>query len=62
MASAKIIDSPRTVKVLKSKRAVFVSQKLPFYVRFEQVLISGYGPANPAPIGIAIVGFSNYIL
>jgi len=62
MASAKIIDNPRTVKVLTSKRTVSVSQKLPFYVSFEQILISGYGPSSPAPIGIAVIGFSNYIL
>ena len=62
MASAKIIDKPRTVKVVQSKRSVKVSQKLPFYVRFEQVLISSYGPSNPAPIGIAVIGFNNYIL
>ena len=49
-------------KVVESKRTVKVSQKLPFYVRFENVLISGYGPSNPAPIGIAVIGFNNYIL
>jgi len=48
-------------KVVESKRTVKVSQKLPFYVRFENIQV-GYGPSNPAPIGIAVIGFNNYIL
>ena len=51
-----------TAKIVQSKRTVKVSQKLPFYVRFENVKISAYGPSNPAPIGIAVIGFNNYIL
>jgi hypothetical protein len=35
---------------------------IPFYVRFTDIGIAGYGPGNPAPIGIAIIGVSNYIL
>jgi hypothetical protein len=49
-------------KPVESKRSVKVSQKLPFYISFQNITISGYGPSNPAPIGIAVVGFSNYIL
>ena len=49
-------------KPVESKRSVKVSQKLPFYISFQNVTISGYGPSNPAPIGIAVVGYSNYIL
>lgn len=49
-------------KIVQSKRTVRVSQKLPFYVRFENVNIAGYGPSNPAPIGIAVIGGNNWIL
>lgn len=35
---------------------------LPFRVAFENIWITGYGPGHPAPIGIAIIGYSNYIL
>jgi hypothetical protein len=36
---------------------------LPFYVRFTTIGIeNAYGPSNPAPIGIAIIGTNNYIL
>ena len=49
-------------RITEKKRVVRVSQKLPFYVRFENVLIEGYGPSSPAPIGIAVIGFNNYIL
>lgn len=49
-------------KPVESKRSVRVSQKLPFYIRFQNITITGYGPSNPAPVGIAVVGSSNYIL
>lgn len=39
-----------------------VSEVLPFRVRFTNVGIQGYGPGNPAPIGIAVIGLNNYIL
>ena len=35
---------------------------LPFRVGFTTVSTGGYSPTNPAPIGIAIIGLTNYIL
>jgi hypothetical protein len=35
---------------------------LPFRVRFVNIGIESYTPNNPAPIGIAVIGYSNYIL
>ena len=35
---------------------------LPFRVKFTNVGIVGYNPDNPAPVGIAVIGLSNYIL
>jgi hypothetical protein len=35
---------------------------LPFRVKFTNIGIGAYGPNNPAPIGIAIIGLNNYIL
>lgn len=35
---------------------------LPFRVRFTNIGIIGYSPDNPAPLGIAVIGLSNYIL
>ena len=49
----KVIDIVYSAKVI---------DVIPFYVRFTNIGIAGYGPGNPAPIGIAIVGTSNYIL
>jgi hypothetical protein len=46
----------------KSKRYAKVDQSLPFRIRLTNITISGYGPSSPAPIGIAIIGFNNYIL
>jgi hypothetical protein len=37
-------------------------QVLPFRVKFMNIGIESYGPDNPAPIGIAVIGFNNYIL
>jgi hypothetical protein len=50
---SKVSDSP-----FRSK----ISSTLPFRVKFINIGIEGYGPNNPAPIGIAIIGFNNYIL
>ena len=39
-----------------------VATVMPFRIRFQTVDIGAYSPSNPAPIGIAIIGFNNYIL
>jgi hypothetical protein len=41
---------------------VALEYTLPFRVRFINIGIEGYGPNNPAPIGIAVIGLNNYIL
>lgn len=43
-------------------RSVKIKETIPFRVRFTNIQVPGYGPNNPAPIGIAIIGYSNYIL
>lgn len=35
---------------------------MPFRIKFETIDIGGYSPTNPAPIGIAVIGFNNYVL
>jgi len=49
-------------KIINKQGRAKISQKLPFYVRFENIGIAGYGPSFPAPIGIAVIGLNNYIL
>jgi hypothetical protein len=49
-------------KIIFKPRAVRVNQSLPFRVRLTNVGIASYGPSSPAPIGIAVIGFNNYIL
>lgn len=39
-----------------------INEVLPFRVRFTNIMIPAYSPSNVAPIGIAIIGFNNYIL
>ena len=49
-------------KITNLKHEAKVSSILPFRIKFTAIGIPGYGPSNPAPIGIAIIGYSNYIL
>lgn len=35
---------------------------MPFRIKFQTIDMGGYSPTNPAPIGIAIIGYNNYIL
>jgi hypothetical protein len=71
--NASIYESRRGITSLKSKDfsvssfedvsvTTQVDSVLPFRVRFMNIGIESYGPNNPAPIGIAIIGFNNYIL
>jgi hypothetical protein len=39
-----------------------VDSVLPFRVKFSNTDAVTYGPGNAAPIGIAIVGFNNYVM
>lgn len=39
-----------------------VATIMPFRVKFQTIDIGGFSPSNPAPIGIAVIGFNNYIL
>lgn len=74
MASVSIAEkSKKKVKKLKAidygiinvgKRGwttVLVEETLPFRVRFTNITIPGYGPANIPGIGVQVIGYSNYI-
>ena len=61
VGTVKSYDYP-IAKIRKSNRYVKVDQSLPFRIRLSNITIAGYGPSNPAPIGIQIIGFNNYIL
>jgi hypothetical protein len=52
------------VTKVSNKNSVIVmpSEVLPFRVSFTTLGIESYGPNNPPPIGIAIIGNNNYIL
>jgi hypothetical protein len=34
---------------------------MPFRVNFKTIDIGGFSPTNVPPIGIAVIGFNNYI-
>ncbi len=74
MASAKILDknnnklkainaiSYAIINVANDTRTVKINETLPFRIKFTNIGIEGYSRSNPAGIGIAVVGFNNYIL
>ena len=75
MARAVLTDKPKVktksvtqsdypvVKIAEGKRLVKINQTLPFRVRFINITVPGYSfPNNVPPVGIAIIGFNNYIL
>jgi hypothetical protein len=74
MASAKILDKNRNklkainavsyaiINVANDTRTVKINEVLPFRIRFTNIGIEGYNKSNPAGIGIAVIGFNNYIL
>jgi hypothetical protein len=39
-----------------------VIDRMPFKIRVTNITVPGYSPTNVPPIGIAIIGFNNYIL
>lgn len=57
----KTVDSYKT-KISDSNYNVRINDTLPFRVKFINIGINAYGPNNPAPIGIAVIGLNNYIL
>lgn len=76
MAKVKIVDIvDHSAKAVKSKEypiakikfkkdfSTRIQEELPFRVKFSTVGIGAqYGPNNPPPIGIAVIGLNNYIL
>ena len=49
-------------KITDSNYKAKISSTVPFRVKFINIGVPSYGPGNAAPIGIAIIGFNNYIL
>lgn len=50
------------VDVIDKQNAVSITSLLPFRVRFVNIGIESYGPDNVPPIGIAVIGFNNYVI
>jgi hypothetical protein len=48
--------------VSQTKNLASIVSILPFRIKFINVGIMTYSADNPAPIGIAVIGYSNYIL
>jgi len=50
------------VDLYESPNLSTIINTLPFRVRFTNIGIEGYSATNVPPIGIAVIGFNNYIL
>tara|TARA_B110000259_G_scaffold185611_1_gene235036 strand:+ start:11335 stop:11643 length:309 start_codon:yes stop_codon:yes gene_type:complete len=48
--------------VIFNKNLAVATEVLPFRIRITNIGIDAYGPGNPAPIGIAIIGLNNYVM
>lgn len=48
--------------IYKDPYESYVISELPFKIRITNITVPGYSPTNVPPIGIAIIGFNNYIL
>lgn len=46
---------------VKKNKSSF-SSVLPFRISITNIGIPSYSPNDPAPIGIAVIGFNNYVL
>jgi len=66
MAKAVVLDKPIAItKKIQQEdyaRIVRINEILPFRVRFTSIGVEAYGPNNPPPIPLQIIGYSNYIL
>jgi hypothetical protein len=61
------VDGIDYVNFVNAKNVKYVSridvvEHLPFKVRFSAIGLDTYERGNPAGVGIAIIGYSNYIL
>jgi hypothetical protein len=50
------------VEIESKLTSLAISEILPFRIRITNIGVGSYGPNNPAPIGIAVIGINNYIL
>lgn len=58
----KTIDYP-IINISYGKPIVKIKYDLPFRVRFSTITVPGYSyPNNVPPIGIQVIGFTNWIL
>lgn len=56
-----IINGYAIVEECKNRLSEVID-RMPFKIRVTNITVPGYSPTNVPPIGIAIIGFNNYIL
>lgn len=50
------------INIVYRPKKVEIKHTLPFRVRFTTITVPGYSSSTVPPIGIQVIGFSNYIL
>jgi hypothetical protein len=49
-------------RISEGRRTVKINEVLPFRIKFTNIMVPGYSASNPPGIGIAVIGYNNYIL
>jgi len=60
-AQIKELDK-RTVRINDINHKVKIQEVVPFKVQFINVGVFGFSKTNPAGVGVAVIGYNNYIL
>jgi len=55
-------EYPKKIKISQKNIRVKLDYDLLFRVKFLPGIQTGSSSTNPAPIGVAVIGFNNYIL
>lgn len=62
---SEVIDNCKNRSSFVEYKDLFYSDiiySVPFKIRLTNITVPGYSPTNVPPIGIAIIGYNNYIL
>lgn len=63
LAHAQITDlDARSIKINDITCKSTIEDVLPFRVQFINVSVFGFSKDNPAGVGVAVIGYNNYIL
>ena len=56
------LDSRTTFATTLNELCSEFATVMPFKINFKNIDMGSYSSSNPAPLGLAVIGFNNYIL